>query len=548
MGEVDYLALPLSAVDADWLDDEALPRLQRFLRGPLADGGVLWALVDSQREGNYILRRLSAWALAQGISLRNLEVASADPYLAWEEICGGPDRSGLPVTKATEAPLLVFLRRGWALPDSFLEERLPAMEGIARGWRLVFILPRLRGSMNRPPQNAERIEVPPWREVGLGTRKEVLKQLVRVGVGLDEAAINRIVLEILEGGPVSRTVTQYWIDHYLALPDPLSAIIEEPPPPSSTVNAHVLFVPPRQEELRATYRQILRHLEAADTAFQHWQGDELVRGIQQQSDPFDTTDPIHWFEGAVSRLSCLFFDATSERFWPMLQYRVVEGQLQQAKLPRFYDLLRALRTSLQHGLDPQKTHNGEVLDSCRAWYTEQVGTETPRREHFRILTEALLEEGREAVTRLAQATCKAPHSTLRRHIETMLAQYTRRRTKQQWREDLLTVADEFGAELDSERFLDKHIQRLQRQLMESVVRHNRLGPEARVLLEKVVAEELACCPVGGADLQGIGIPNGPLLGKALVHVRGLWDRRPALTRIELLEEARAWHERLLHSS
>jgi hypothetical protein len=97
-------------------------------------------------------------------------------------------------------------------------------------------------------------------------------------------------------------------------------------------------------------------LNEANALFEDWLGYPLIRQIEPLADPFESTDPIHWFSGVVSNLCCFLMDAANLAFKAFTQYDIKDKELKTVEQP-LYGIVINLRTIMQHGLLIGDKHN-----------------------------------------------------------------------------------------------------------------------------------------------------------------------------------------------
>jgi hypothetical protein len=230
----DYLSIPLSAVKADWFNTHAIPELQTFLSGVLKDGGLLYLGVDSDDEGslliNLIIKRLD---MVIDWPCTTLMVEWSDPYLVWEQLVGTPDELGLEHQLNSQNTLLL-LKGGCFFPYEFIKLRASSLTQYAKAHNLIILLPTLHTHLSKleivTADAVRKLEVPKLRNCPIKDCKEMIKQLVQTSApSLDDDIQDRLVNDLLDANPNSRTKLQQWITDYTGAEDCLQALNKNPP-------------------------------------------------------------------------------------------------------------------------------------------------------------------------------------------------------------------------------------------------------------------------------------------------------------------------------
>lgn len=530
----NLLSVPISAVDADWVPMELYPTLERSL-AQLAGGGILWLGVDSRREGNYLLQRIRLFAAERERLCAALTVSRSDPYLFWDDLGGRGDDTSL--LGGLSAKTIVCVENGFSLPLRLVRERHTVLSAYARVHELVLVIPvahPIRNDLNLVPF----IAPPPFNQFPELRRRELTAALLADAFPSHDAVLrDGRARDLVAAGPISRTELEAWVDYFAAAETSAPLPWRIPPP----VPRHAAVPPeaPTRSELQARLMASMAKLREASIAFNAWRGHVLLRAIREPLNPFDASDPLHWFSATISFLACYLFDAVHESLVPLLSWRWndAEREIENAEPLPFHDTLRALRTVTQHGLSEDHRHNRDIVDSVERWCRGGAGLEAPRRDVCRVLTAKLLSEWDEAANRLHAVVVHAPESRNRDLIESQLDLAMHRLPKYRWHELLLEAASRMGANIQVDGLLDRQLARLQRDVQDAPEKGDALMERARRLAHDVVVAELARCPVSGEDLVAAGFAPGPVLGQAKALVEERWRADATLTKDALLRLA-----------
>lgn len=134
-----YIDVPVSAVESGWIETTFLPAVQREVGATIKHGGILWIVVDSHAEGNYLLLKVRHWAEEAKVPAAEIGVEEGNPLLLWHDIFGSPDRLGSAWSLADGG--LLLMPHGSVLPETFLRERADALHRFCRTgrWSLCFL-------------------------------------------------------------------------------------------------------------------------------------------------------------------------------------------------------------------------------------------------------------------------------------------------------------------------------------------------------------------------------------------------------------------------
>lgn len=202
------------------------------------------------------------------------------------------------------------------------------------------------------------------------------------------------------------------------------------------------------------------------------------------------------------------------------------------------DAVHALRTHLEHSLDPTSKSDVAIANACSSWFEANCGTRLPRTEnHWRELCAALINEARAFLLRLRELLGQIEHDTDRAII---LRQWEDRLERDwpahRFHELIATVAADIGRDaLEPVVFFSRHASTLS-EGMRLLREDCDFQIEARKLVERaMLSETSSVLPVTGQDLMdAFQIPPGPEVGRLLGVVRSLYEASPC-GREELLQ-------------
>lgn len=529
------LGVPVSVVSGDWVQTTLQPSFDAA-RTRQGAGGLIVIAVDSNREGNYVLDRIRVHARSRGEVCESVAVATADPYLMWDEISGSAER--VCALCRFQPGTVIIVENGFMMPARVLAERVASLHSHARAHESHIVFP-VAHPVVKTLAGCDCIEVPPFALAPERERRSLALALLADACPNEEVAWHeRSARDLIQGGPVSREELEGWVD-YFASREPFDRGPWLVPPPISRRPQGPAEVPSK-DELRARFVTAMRRLRDADDAFVAWRGEPLMRPIRRPPDPFEARDPVHWFMACVSYLACFAFDAVHASFTTLLDYRWNESarSVQAGPPTTFLSTLRALRTVMQHGLDDSHASTTETVARAEAWFVSSCGRNTPSAEQYRGLTWRLLAEWDEVTRNLEAVVANAAASETRKLVEVQLDLALRRLPKHRWRELLVDAAQRLSVAVDVDRVLQRKLGTLQARLANASVENAAVVAEARRAAGDAIAAECARCPVAAEDLLADGIVGGPQIGRALAAATELWRKDPTLTRQQLLDAVR----------
>ncbi|OQW90885.1 MAG: hypothetical protein BWK78_05980 [Thiotrichaceae bacterium IS1] len=534
----DYLSIPLSAVPADWFETQAKVQLQQLFSSTLKAGGILYLGVASDEEGSFLLSRISRLEPHPWQQFKELQMEWSDPYLFWEQMVGNAEEMGIVSPNS-----LVLVEGGCFLPLEFLKLRANWLVNCAKAHHWIIALPVLNRHFSRLKMTVDAIgtlKVPPLqtylsKERKDKERKEIIKQLVQQSApSLEEEIQQYLVKELLDANPTSRTLLQNWINFYTSQEDCLQTLNEEPPPPR--LKGRPVIVPPTRQELKARFDTAQAKLNQANRLFKDWLSYPLIHEFEPLGDPFGSAEPSHWFTMVVSILYCHLIEKEADfAFAPMTKYKVEDGKIKSIEKPLFYKTVGRLRTTMQHGLTVGEEGDSDTMQWVKSWYFEKIEESSPKRHHWRILTDSLIQEYDQAVSQLLQAvellcTCD-PRDALA--VRTNLERHRRKLGKHTWRKIVENTIKELDAKLDAEKFLNTNHNDFCKQLDTSLPDSASLQDKACEIVKEFVWRKIS--EIQKDDLIKIGFSRGPLLGEAQKYGNEEWEKSPHLTKEKVLE-------------
>lgn len=528
-------SIPVSALDEEWLKTVFLVELQRHLASTIVQGGILWISVDSPEEGHYLLERIRRAQSEEGKTVQFYRVPTPDSFAIWHDLVGTPDTNGLLHNIAPEQLLLVD---GAAdLPIVFLKERIQFLQKICLGFRckqIWAIVNRTLHDIGFDSANRAVIHVPPFS----GYSDEQLKLLIRELLVLYEPGIMDEHAEILtdqilsNSRPATRTDLEIWMDGYFNSGNGKLGSVARLSNPQIPIFS--------QEDLRSRWAKALANLREADRDFLTLTGRPLLKPVQYLSDPYISCDPMHWFIGMVSFVSCII-DRVDKLFFKLICMEYVEKRNTieaQTGMPEGYRLMRALRTLMQHGVEPGI--GDAKISIALEWYRRNCGTDQPHYRQYRILCCVLIEEWDSLTGKLALCIRNIHAADNFLIIQRILDMYSRNVSKEEvrilFREAVVRLDHRV---LDPEQLLDKYYQKMGRMIKEMRIPVELIEARVKILVEELVLREATSCPISVADLRGIGILKQQEIARAMQFARDLWDGNWEITRETLLAEIKA---------
>lgn len=217
------------------------------------------------------------------------------------------------------------------------------------------------------------------------------------------------------------------------------------------------------------------------------------------------------------------------------------GEDPDSRLSAHFDLVRHLRTYLQHNLDPIEDHDYRIKTLCEHWIHEHSGTVVPDDDrHWNACLSALLTEADRFLAALFACARKieddeAPASVLREWE----LRHQRSFAPHEFDAMIIETAEDMGRlNLDAAKLRNKHYSRWIEEL--SVRKADCDYPvEARKLVENtLLADTIKVLPFTGADImKEFDLPRGQQVG-ALLDLAQKLSIVNSFSRDELLGQLR----------
>ena len=211
------------------------------------------------------------------------------------------------------------------------------------------------------------------------------------------------------------------------------------------------------------------------------------------------------------------------------------------RLETHHRLVQQLRTSLQHNLDPGKSHDRRIQEVCEQWLRDQCGTPIPGSDHqWQRCLLSLLLEALQFLEALLQTTRSIEQDESCGEIcREWLFRIKRYHPPHAFDELISIVAADMGREAVDvvrlrTRFYDKWTQELH--LLEP---DYEFEIQARKLIEyALLTVTTPVLPITGKDImEDFDIPPGPRVGQLLERARRIYDTKPC-SRAVLLDQLR----------
>ena len=214
-------------------------------------------------------------------------------------------------------------------------------------------------------------------------------------------------------------------------------------------------------------------------------------------------------------------------------------------LPDHMALVKALRTYLQHNLNPRQDHDKNIQEACEGWMRDSCGTPLPgTNEHWRTCLLALLTQALNFLDALL-ATVRAIEGDESR--EGICRDWDLRIKRNHPPEEFDGLIAEVAADMGREsidpvrirvRFYDQWEQELGLLRTEYDFR-----AEARKLVEQVLLSSVTpVLPITGKDImEAFGVAPGPRVGELLEKARRIYDQKPC-KRESLLDQLKSSSE------
>ncbi|MFA8019920.1 hypothetical protein [Bremerella cremea] len=549
--QADWNAVPVAALGPDWLENDFRQSVVELLE---TQATVAWMLVDSDDEGSFLLNQIYSVAACLGRKSDSFYLTSPDPIPGWIELIGDSEESG-DLFEVGQAEV-ILVHGTPATPVWFWREQLPLLRAIIRSLDGILVLPVRRENwdvMRELCEGDHVLEIPSLEQAQAKVVEELCCNLVcdvfpelLDGPGVDRDDVRRrVVRSIREGRPQSRQTIRIWLEmyhekitreEYIDLP---SAIAAEPPPPAMLADRLCVPIVSRQE-LSQRFQASLSRVENAVARAKQTIGREILWNMHPMNSPFDSPDPKHWFDSVVSYLSCVVFDAGDHGLNSLLDfsYDASRNDVKGEPLTSFGGTLRVLRTTAQHGLNPRRTKDVEKLTAAKDWFDGVVGVPVPRKDHWRVLTLALIELWESQVSGFETLITKLPVCPSKAAVLVKIDKDAKLPPRVNVAQAFEDVVQELGLTLDAQELCDRYFEDCKNQLKNACVLPREWDSRLKGIAEEFVLSHIAKCPVDGRWLIDNGVPSGPDLGKFHARFCKTWAESAGITSDEFLEDCK----------
>lgn len=178
-----------------------------------------------------------------------------------------------------------------------------------------------------------------------------------------------------------------------------------------------------------------------------------------------------------------------------------------------------LRTSLQHDLFANTSHNNDIKSYCKIWYLDHCGSECPEQDiEWENCLLSILKDANLLFASLN--ACIDNMLNDNEYIEVIRMDWKEKLTQyhapHEYDRLIETIASDMGiGHIDSRKFREKHYQSWSKEL--SVWRDETFESAARRVIERdILANVKPVLPIDGHDImEHFGIPPGKLVGDLL---------------------------------
>lgn len=527
----DLLAFPVAALDTTWFETYCVVELNRLLSTDLVGGGVLWLPVDSSDEADFILSRVKG-LLRPSRHIEEFSVAPEDPLLCWADLFGNEHVGHLGrVPQST----IVLLYGGQMLSAESVEMHYSTLQRLARGAEVVVVFPvfpisrtRLSGALSVRVE----LEIPSLAATDPHRTRMLAAQLVASAFPASPSVdIERAADWIVTAKPKSRSQVQHWIDVAAAAstntgPTPgVGALLSLQLPLPSDPQAIPTWCPTR-DELRRRWQACLDELAKANAKLVALANCSLCFDFQPLTDPFESRDPTSWLAALVSHVSCIVLDAgrlgltiVGKFQYDSTRRDVVSRDASHGLL----EILRPLRTSMQHAMDVRRRHSEEMLASVKGWYNENCGTANPDRRHARRAAHAFMRLWETYVANVMDVITHGSVSPNWCVVVDALCLGARALSPDDYHAVVQEVIEQIDSDVDAEKFARRYQQKIVTEVESCALTGHALRAKASEVVARYVASESSMCPVDGKWLADRGVPPGKLMGRLLKELTAKWE-------------------------
>lgn len=538
--------VPVACADVGWLCKEFLPAAEAALLG--GDPSVVVMSTDSHQESEYLVTRVKKHLCDQHpVSARELSLSPMDPTLAWENVFGTPVYCST-LTLASERDVLL-VRGGNYLPAWWLKEHGDRLAAYAKGYRMAILLPVAR-SVAFQTRPVQELLVPSFSSAPDQLRRDFVMWSIQEHISdlRDDPTVNRQAAReelcsiICNHQPGSRAIVEMWIRRFMSecerldAPSLLHVARDFPvhrlscfPPEPAPINS--------RSALQDDFHDALLCLQRANLSFEQIGGQKLFRSYHDLPYPFHSPDPLHWFIGCVSLLSCLYFDAAKRGALSVVaQYRVddARGDIAAADGSSFLDSLRLLRTFLQHGLSIEDGEDRKTLAKVTEWCTQTLGDgQVIERSTSRICLAKMIGQLREAVDQVTAVVSGFAKWPTAYAITNALRYSSRVVAEHEVTRAIQDVVSRLELDLEPAEVARVHLASIAIDVRNSTCRIDNLDQELARVAEKYCLEASRRSPRIGDWLKSQGLV-GKQIGDCHRLLDEAWARNPKMSKEEFM--------------
>jgi hypothetical protein len=523
-----FLAIPVGAVEDDWLATGFRPNVIQCLDSFSSTGGLVMLPVDSGAEADYLLSQIALMCRQASFVVKEIEVNRVDPFRFWGAFSGTCEQTGL---FGALRSMVSLVQGGEMLPIHSIATHLNTLVHLIRATSTTVVLPLFFSQVSafeKVMPGFPRLAVPSLANTPVERRKQLVHSLVSSRVqGLAPSQKDEFVARLLEGQPLSRSQIEYWLDGYGSTDNPLEHI-RRIPPPLPDGPAHEPPAVPTRKSLQERFISTLTWLRETDAQLQAVYGKPALFKHQPLRDPFESSEPNDWLVALVTHLSCLVFDAGKNTLDCLADYSYdpnaqdIIGQACSSLVPN----LRALRTIFQHGISVENERNHDTIRKTTEWYYRSCGTHNPNPEHARLLASALLALWEELVHGIHQVVANLRTAPSAAVVRNRLDAESRNIEQGELLRLIDVAIQRIDPAVDSERVKKKYEEHIRNNLKASCFTGHAYLELARQLVEEAVARESRRCPIDSPWLQAQGLTPGPKFGYWLKLFIQEWDNMP----------------------
>ena len=538
---MNFDAVPIACADENWLHNEYSRAVDALVAG--RDSAVYFFKADSDSEAKFLLQRLSNKFNELDVEYQRFNLSELDPTIGWTALIGDPDT---PWMDGVVCDVLIVF--GCSLiPNWFWEFHLDTIVQIAkvRCKRVIFsVSPNAFKLLDQVEGVTKWVDVPSLSSTSeLLVRNLVVSRIERAfrENPLTEEIAERLAGFIVEQGPASRwAIEKFLFDlRDSALSTDESDVLSLAASSRETLLAFELDdCYPTKVTLRNSYKESLSTLVECRTTFDSFMNVSLFRDNQPLPDPFESSDPFHWFLCLIANLASLFVDAGKRRGLSIIHKFKFDDSTEDVvaveEPSKFRSTLQALRTYFLHGLDP--SNQGKKIDAALSWLELSRFAPKDSRACGRNAVKKLLSEFRELVQDASLLISKLESCPTNYMVaDSILGEQL---TVEQFELVEITskVIEYLKLELNPVKIAEKRGEEIAKRLKAS-----NCDPEFRLheverIAEQVCIEESRRFPNIGKKLVELGLVKREL-GVAQEQLRKRWEDNSSLSTSDILGEA-----------